>query len=131
LLPKPHTAHCSKEKFMHLKIVDVVGANCISLEDGERLFSVIHPALKAGQKVSLDFAQISVFASPFFNSSVGRLLADLAPDDLNERLEVLNLDPDGLLVLKRVIQNSREFYASPAARESVRRMLDQRAEDDA
>jgi len=52
-----------------------------------------------------------VFASPFFNASVGRLVGTVAGDVLRTQLRFENLTPEGEHLLRRVIDNSRQYYA--------------------
>src|SRR4030067_2544821 len=101
---------------MKIDIQKMVGENCITLEDGQKVFDLIHPELLAGHIVELDFTNVTVFASPFFNAAIGRLLKDIKPEDLNHLLKITNLVPAGLTVLKRVIENSKEYYSNEGAR---------------
>jgi hypothetical protein len=103
--------------------------NCITLEDGQKVFDLIHPDLLAGHIVELDFTNVTVFASPFFNSAIGRLLKDIKPDNLNRLLKITNLVPAGLTVLKRVIENSKEYYSNEGARKARDEVLLEQAEN--
>src|SRR5882672_7658823 len=114
---------------MRLTVRDVVGENAITLEDGQGVFDRIAPVLVSGQPVELDFAGVTVFASPFFNAAIGQLLKDLKPDDLNRLLHVLNLVPAGLDVVRQVIQNAKEYYSMPNYREAQQKVLETLAEE--
>ena len=104
---------------MKFNIVDLVGQNCITLDDGQKVYDLIHPELLAGHPVELDFQGASVFASPFFNAAIGQLLEDIAPAMLNQLLAVQNLGPIGVNVLRRVIENAKEYYTNPRVRTAV------------
>lgn len=54
----------------------MIGANCITLDDGQQVYNAIHPELTAGHPVELDFDRVEIFASPFFNAAIGQLLKD-------------------------------------------------------
>lgn len=114
---------------MKLDIHGIIGENCITLEDGQKIFDMIHPELLAGKAVEINFENIKVFASPFFNSAIGRLLKDVKPGDLNRLLKITNLVPPGLTVLKRVIENSKEYYANEGARKVLDEILLEQAEN--
>ena len=107
----------------------MVGENCITLEDGQKVFDLIHPELLAGHIVELDFTNVTVFASPFFNAAIGRLLKDIKPEDLNHLLKITNLVPAGLTVLKRVIENSKEYYSNEGARKALDEVLLEQSEN--
>lgn len=114
---------------MKINIHEMIGENCITLEDGQKIFDLIYPQLSADSAVELDFEKVKIFASPFFNSAIGRLLKDIKPDDLNRLLKVTNLVPAGLSVLKRVIENSKEYYSNGAVRKALDEVLLDQAEN--
>lgn len=95
---------------MELKIFDIVGKRCITKENGQRIFERIHPALLKGENVTLDFGRVEQFASPFFNYAIGQLLKDIKDEDFEKLLRIDNLDKDGRLVVKRVIENAKNYH---------------------
>jgi hypothetical protein len=112
-----------------LNILDLVGEDCITIEDGEKVYDLIHPELKACRPVELDFAGVTVFASPFFNSAFGNLLEDLTPEDLDRLLKVSNLIPVGRETLKLVIDNSAHYYRDPVFRKALDDILMEQSEE--
>lgn len=104
---------------MKIDVFKVTGENCITLEDGQKIYDMIHSELSAGNNVELDFENVKIFASPFFNSAIGRLLKDFKSEDLNRLLKITNLNPTGMSVLKRVIENAKEYYSNPDMRKAV------------
>lgn len=109
---------------MHVKIKELVGVNAMTLADGEAIYHRIHDPLVEGEAVELDFEGVQVFASPFFNAAVGRLLEDLKPDALNARLKFEHLSDFGARVLRRVNDNAKEYYgASPEHRQAIDRIV--------
>ncbi|MCI0690540.1 STAS-like domain-containing protein [candidate division KSB1 bacterium] len=112
-----------------LNILDLVGEDCITIEDGEKVYDLIHSELKACRPVELDFAGVTVFTALFFNSAFGRLLKDLTTKDLERLLKISNLTPLGRDTLKLVIKNSNEYYRDPAVRKAVDEILSEQAEE--
>jgi hypothetical protein len=112
-----------------LKIANLVGEHCVTSEDGQKVYDQIIPQLRSNKKVCLDFRDVSVFASPFFNFAIGQLLKDFCSDKLNELLTVANLTPDGTSVWKRVVQNSKEYYQNPKAKEAFDTTIEKEAEE--
>lgn len=80
-----------------------------------------------GNAVELDFAGVSVFASAFFNFAIGQLLKDLSPNQLNERLKITNLSPNGYSILKRAIDNAKHYYSDVQYQEAVDAVLEEYA----
>jgi hypothetical protein len=113
---------------MHIKVRELTGTNAMTLEDGEAVYRQIHDPLVRGETVELDFEGIEVFASPFFNAGIGRLLADLLPDVLNAHLKFEHLSALGDRILRRVIENAKEYYAaSPDRRQAIDRIVQETA----
>jgi hypothetical protein len=97
-------------------VASLVGKYSMTSDDGETVYELIHPALKAGQPTELDFAGVEVVASPFLNNAVGRLLEDTSPADLNRLLTIMNMSAPTLHLLRKVIENAKRYYSDPAAR---------------
>lgn len=97
---------------MRVDVKSIVGDSALTLEDGQRIYSFIKPYLLKGQRVDLDFYEITLFASLFFNAAIGQLLRDLQPEALNRLLTIENLNASGLETMKRSIANAKMFYAS-------------------
>lgn len=95
---------------MRIQVRDVVGENAMTLDDGRAIFQNIHEPLLHGRDVELDFEGVKVFASPFFNAGIGALLADLRAEDLNSHLKIVHISSSGGQVLRRVIENAKDFY---------------------
>mgnify|MGYP006351889375 CR=1 FL=1 len=99
---------------MHIKVKELVGENAMTLDDGEAIYSRIHAPLTLGETVELDFDGVQVFASPFFNAGIGRLLGgDLTTEMLNSRLKFDHLSVFGARVLRRVIEDAKDYCAAP------------------
>lgn len=104
---------------MNYSIKENVGANGITLQDGQKVYEAIYPVLREQREVSLDFADVRIVASPFLNAAIGQLLRDLTPNDLNRYLKFINLPPVTRPILKRVIDNAKDYYTSATVRQAV------------
>jgi hypothetical protein len=112
---------------MDVRVKDLVGRNCITFEDGQLVYELIRPELLDSNPVSVDFSGVEVFASPFFNASVGQLLRDVAPDTLRELLAFSGLAPNGDEVLRRVVENAKSYWADQGIRARVEAALSEQA----
>jgi hypothetical protein len=115
---------------MQCIVREIVGENAITLDDGQVVYDQIQAALSAGEVVELDFSGVAVFASPFFNAAIGRLLRDHSPDDLARLLRIAGLDSPGHNLLGRVIESGKRYYASADCREAQSRVLRELVEAD-
>ncbi|BAZ14535.1 hypothetical protein NIES4071_63790 [Calothrix sp. NIES-4071] len=112
---------------MRHEILNLVGKNCITPGDGQKVYELVHPELLADQPVELDFAGVKIFASPFFNFAIGQLLRDIEPENLNRLLKVSNLNQVGKQILKLVIENSKRYYSDPDFRNRVDQVISEQA----
>lgn len=97
-------------KTIHVR--DIVGENAISMQSGSHLYEKISPHILAKEPVELDFEGVELFASPFFNSSIGLLLKDVEITTLQNTLKIENLSKVGHQLLNHVIENAIKFYAA-------------------
>jgi len=114
---------------MEVKIRSYIGENCITVDDGERLYQKIHNEILKGQRVDVDFSDVKIFASPFFNAAIGQLLKDLPREQLKSLLHFIGLSSHGDHVLRRVIENAQKYYTNPHFRESVEKVIADQAQD--
>lgn len=102
-----------------IHVSDIVGVNAISMQSGSRLYEAISPEILASKSVELDFEGVELFASPFFNSSIGLLLKDVEITVLQDTLKIKNLSTVGHQLLNHVINNAIKFYASDSKKISA------------
>lgn len=112
---------------MELKIKEMIGIRCITKDDGQKIYDIIHPKLLKNKPVKLDFQGVMQFASPFFNFAIGQLLKDLTVEELKRLLEIKNLVPDGRLLVNRVIENASKYHQDVDYRHIVDTILEQQA----
>jgi hypothetical protein len=108
-------------------VSNLIGSYGITLQDGETIYGVICPLLQAGDTVVLNFQDMEIFASPFFNASVGRLLSKFTDEYLRTHLDPINLTRVGQATLRRVIENAKEYYENDDVRAAVDQVLDEQA----
>src|SRR5437870_5171543 len=102
----------------------------LTQEDGQTVFDQIAPALRTGEPVELDFKGVRVFASSFFNASLGQLLRDFKREDLRRLLKLENLTAEGQDVARQVIDNAEKYYSAPEEyREAQRKVIEAIAEE--
>jgi hypothetical protein len=95
-------------KTIHVR--EIVGQNAISMQSGSFLYEKIYSDIISKNLIELDFEGVELFASPFFNSSIGLLLKDVEIKNLQSSLKVSNLSEVGRQLLNHVIDNAIKFY---------------------
>lgn len=112
-------------------VLEIVGKNCITIEDGQKVFELVSPFVEKNEKVELDFSSVSTIASPFFNFCIGTLLTMFSLEDVQNCLEISNLSSSGQEVLARVIENSSRFNSLNAdARKAMEEQFFEQANSD-
>lgn len=104
-----------------ISVFDLVGEYAITVEDGQKVYDIIKPELDAQNPLEIDFANVSIYASPFFNVGIGQLLRDFSSDDLNRLVNFAHLSALGKKTLQRVIENAKRYYSMT---EEERRIVD-------
>lgn len=127
-VPDTHLANVgASQEHRVYNIRNLVGGICITPDDGQKVYDLIHPKLIAGNLVELDFTGVDIIAPPFLNAAIGELLKDLQPEYLDHLLKVSDLIPLGMRVMKRVIENSKEYYSDEKTRKAVDEVLREQA----
>ena len=114
---------------MEISVIKEIGPRCIIKEDGQKIYDMIHEPLVKGETITLDFSEVTQFASPFFNFAIGQLLKDIQQDDLRKLLQITNLDDTGKLVVERVIENATRYHGDKDYRKIVNDILEQQAKE--
>ncbi|WP_138225699.1 STAS-like domain-containing protein [Paenibacillus algicola] len=114
---------------MEIKIQNIVGDNCITREDGQKVYELIFPLLQRKDVVTLDFNNIGVFTSPFLNSAIGPLFKDFSREELREQLLFVNINSVGKSLMKIVIENSSRYYSDEKFRKVHDDILSENEDD--
>jgi hypothetical protein len=108
-----------------IDVVTLIGLNAISLQNGTKLYQKIFPILSKGESVELNFNGVQIFASPFFNSSIGLMLKDISIEEMKRTLKIVGMDENGISLLNHVISNAISFYGN---KDNVKGVLDEKNE---
>lgn len=111
------------------EIYRIIGENCMTPDEGQEIYNLIHDELLANRPIEMDFTGVKICISPFFNFAIGQLLKDIEPETLNQLLTVSNLNAVGNQVLKLVIYNAKRYYSDDTFRQAVDRVLTRQAEE--
>jgi len=100
-----------------IRILDVLGGPlAVSTDDGQSLHDRIAPLLRAGQHVSLSFDGMETTTPTFLNAAVGQLYGEFTHAKVRAMLSVYDATPDDIVLLQRVVENAKQYFAAQAAR---------------
>jgi STAS-like domain of unknown function (DUF4325) len=110
---------------MRYDIYEITGQYAIAPNNGQELYDQILPRLSAGESIELNFSNVNIFATAFFNVAMGQLLKDLSRSDLNRQIQITGLSSDGQNILRRVMDNSERYYTQPSYRQAVDSVMEE------
>lgn len=114
---------------MKIFVKEIVGENAISMQSGKLLYEKISTPILSGKDVEIDFEGVELFASPFFNASIGLLIKDISITDLQQKLKVSNLSIVGRQLLNLVISNAITHYEKESQSEDDLKIIIKNAEE--
>ena len=83
----------------------------VDVDDGQLLYGLLHRTLKAKQVIVLDFQNIEMITPTFLNIAIGQLYRDFAVEFIRAHLTVVNMLPEDMALLKRVVDTAKLFYS--------------------
>lgn len=96
---------------INLSVFEIVGSPlCVASDDGQKVHDRIAAALKEGRKVSLSFLNITSITSAFLNAAIGQLYGEFSEDAIRASLQVTDMAPDDLALLKRVVDTAKAYF---------------------
>lgn len=103
-------------------ICEIAGSDCITYEDGQKVFKVIDGPLSAGQSVKLDFSAVEVMTSRFLNAAFGTFLKGMTPDEFFSRVEFIQIDKQSKRDVIDCVENAFRFYADAVNQELMSKL---------
>ena len=89
-----------------------------SANDAECLLDVIEPIVNRNEVVQIDFSDIKIFTTLFFNIALTKYVVQLGPQKYKEMFKVLNLSEVGQSTYQHSFDNAVEYYKLSAAQKS-------------
>jgi len=84
-----------------LSIVEIAGQYCGTHSEGEKIYRALAPLLGGHEKVELDFDQVELTSSSFFNELFGRIIEEFGENYIDDYLSYVSLKPRHKFVLDR------------------------------
>lgn len=90
--------------------IDSISLMAMTEDAGLELRKEMNDAMQKEERVVLDFQGIELFATPFFNASIGYFVLTLSPEKYKEQVEVINLSDLGKETYCHSYQNAVSVY---------------------
>lgn len=99
---------------LKVNIFNIVGnSDCTIPEDGNRVFEILKKALDENKKITISFKNVEVITSAFLNSAIGKLYGEFDENKIKAHLEVEDMAPEDMILLKRVISTAKLYFKDP------------------
>ena len=99
---------------IQISIFEVVGGPlCVASNDGQKVYDRLAAVLKADQHVSLSFHKVTTLTAAFLNAAIGQLYGTLGEEQIRSLLQVKDMAPVDLALLKRVVDNAKLYFKDP------------------
>lgn len=105
---------------MQAIVKDIIETSvAISAKKGEVLYNALNQFLKSNPRVIVDFEGITDLTTAFLNVGIGHLYNSFTREDLNSKLEIVNLDDLDKYLLSQVIERVKMNEAKDAEFEAL------------
>lgn len=102
------------EKDITISVFEIVGSPlCVASDDGQKVYDRLRVALIDEHKVKLSFHNVELLTSAFLNSAIGQLYGEFNEEKIRTLLDVKEITPSDIALLKRVISTAKEYFKAP------------------
>lgn len=95
-----------ESRTMRVQLIEIIGPECISLDQGDKLYHLLLGDLKGEKTIEVDFQGVKTLFSPFLMGSLGKLLGHFEKELLMQRLVFCNISPDHLKTVNEFIDRA-------------------------
>lgn len=81
-----------------------------SANDAECLSNAILPVFESGEMVEVDFSEITIFTTLFFNNVFAKYLIQIGPEEYNKKFNLINLSELGKTTYQHSYDNAVSYY---------------------
>lgn len=99
-------------------------------EDGKKVYDAIDNALENNNGICVDFNQISLFATPFFNTSLGAIILKYGIEKFDAMVEIKNLDALGEETYQHSRNNAIVFLKNKINRDNIADIVERNLQGD-
>ena len=81
-----------------------------SADDAAKLNEIIKPMFDRGEKIQVDFEEITIYTTLFFNHVFAMYLTQIGPEEYDRRFEITGLSELGNTTYQHSIENAKNYY---------------------
>ena len=103
----------------------IVGENCASIDDGDKVLNLVRPELVKGYTVELDFEGVKLVLTPFLNTCFGKLLEQFGKELTMTHVSMRNISDEFLQRINNFINRKEVELTQNHDREMLQEMFDE------
>ena len=103
----------------------IVGENCASIDDGDKVLNLVRPELVKGYTVELDFRGVKLVLTPFLNTCFGNLLKQFGREMTMTHVSMKNISNEFLQRINSFINKKEAEFTQSHDREMLQKMFDE------
>ena len=101
------------QKKVTISVYELTGSPlCVASDDGQKVYDQIAEAIPH-RSVILSFKNVTGLTSAFLNAAIGQLYGPFDHKTIRERLTIVDMEPDDLALLKRVVETAKQYFKDP------------------
>lgn len=104
---------------MNINIFEITGKAALSMKNGEKVYEIIKANIDGCERIELNFDNVKIFSTPFFNASLGRLASEYDSKNLLEVIKIINITKNGENLIKTSMESSEEVKSSQEYQEKL------------
>ncbi len=110
---------------MKIRLSEHVGVHCASIDDGQKVYSMLAPEFRKGNPVELDFEEVRSILIPFLHNCIGKLLNEYQKEIVMEQLIFRNLSAEHLKRLNLYIDRKDREQFQDDSRNSMMELFEE------
>ena len=103
----------------------IIGENCVSIDDGEKVLQLLRPELLKGVSVEVDFKGVNLLLTPFLNACFGKILEQFGREVTMTHVSMRNISNEFLQRVNQFINRKDEEYTRSNEKEMLEEIFNE------
>lgn len=110
---------------MRIRLIETIGPECVSLDQGEKVYRLLLGELNKKKTVEMDFQGIETLFSPFLMGCLGKLLGNFEKETLMQSLAFCNISTDHLKTVNEFIDRAEARQTEQGDLQSMKELFEE------
>ena len=110
---------------MRISLCEIVGPDCISLDQGDKVYRLLVGDLRNKKAVEVDFQGVNTLFSPFLMGCLGKLLEHFEKEMLMQNLSFCHISPDQLKTVNEFIDRADARHTEQTDLQTMKELFEE------